>query len=145
MSKQDSVNVEVNEVADHLDISRQTRRQRIANRRANRAAGGLGWIAGALLIAIGVLLLLQTSGLLPPLTNWWALFLLLPAVGCFSAALGVYRRDGSRRTGESLGLLVAGLLFTGLAAVFFFELNIAIYGPIFMIVAGLLLLLRLLV
>ena len=96
-------------------------------------------MAGALLLAIGVLYMLQVLGLLPPFSNWWAMFLLLPALGCFSAAIGAYRRH-ENWAGQALGLVIAGLLFVGLAAVFFFDLDIRWFGPLFLIVAGILLL-----
>jgi CubicO group peptidase (beta-lactamase class C family) len=62
----------------------------------NRQAGGLGWIAGLVFVAVGVLYLLQQFDILPTFANWWALFLLLPGVGVLSAALGAYRRSGGQ-------------------------------------------------
>jgi hypothetical protein len=119
---------------------RQERLERRAARRAGRQAGGVNWLIGFVLIAFGVLFLLVNAGILPALTNWWALFMLLPAVGVFSAALGAYRRNGGHWTPEVTGLLVGGLLFVALTAVFLFELNYGLLVPLFLIAAGLLLL-----
>ncbi|MBE2222608.1 MAG: hypothetical protein IAF02_13760 [Anaerolineae bacterium] len=119
---------------------RQERRERRAVRRADRQAGGWGWISGLILIAIGLFYLLQPTGFLPNFTNWWALFLLLPAVGVLSAALGAYRRNGGQWTGEVTGLFLGGLLFLGITAVFLFNLDFSWFTPLFLIAAGLLLL-----
>ena len=102
---------------------RQERQEHRAQRRADREAGGLGWMAGLVLIAIGVLYLLHDAGILPTFTNWWAFFLLLPGLGTLSAALGAYQRNGRHWTGEVTGLFVGGLLFVGLTAVFLFNLS----------------------
>ncbi|MBK8905270.1 MAG: hypothetical protein IPM53_29075 [Anaerolineaceae bacterium] len=119
---------------------REERIERRAERRADRQAGGLGWFAGLVLIAIGVLYLLHDYGVLPTLTNWWALFLLLPGLGTLSAAIGAYRRNGGQWTMEVTGPFIGGLLFVGMTAVFLFELNYSWLWPLFLIAAGLLLL-----
>lgn len=116
------------------------RQERRAARRADRQAGGLGWIGGLVLIGIGMLYLLRDYGVVPTLTNWWALFLLLPGLGTLSAALGAYRRNGGQWTLEVTGPFIGGLLFLGLTAVFFFELNYGWLWPLFLIAAGILLL-----
>lgn len=119
---------------------RQERRQRRAERRADRQAGGLGWMAGFVFITIGVLYLLHEFGVIPTLTNWWALFLLLPGLGTLSAAIGAHQRNGGQWTMEVTGPLLGGLLFVGMTAVFLFELNYSWLWPLFLIAAGLLLL-----
>jgi hypothetical protein len=122
------------------DSGRQERLARRAARRADRQAGGASWLIGFLFIAIGTLFLLANAGIIPALTNWWALFMLLPAVGVLSAALGAYRRNGGHWTPEVTGLLVGGLLFVALTAVFLFGLNYGLLVPLFLIAAGMLLL-----
>lgn len=119
---------------------RQGRYARRAMRRVDRQVGGLRWLVGFVLIAIGVLYLLSNTGLIPAFANWWALFLLLPAAGIFSAALGAYHRNGERWSPQVSGLLISGLLFTGLTAVYFFGLSYGWLVPLFLIAAGLLLL-----
>ena len=120
--------------------SRQERIERREERRAARRAGALGWIAGLILIVIGALYLLQDFGILPEFTNWWALFMLLPAVGTLSAALGGYRRNGGHWTPEVTAPFLAGLLFLDITAVFLFNLNYDWLWPLFLIAAGLFLL-----
>jgi hypothetical protein len=119
---------------------RQERIARRAERGASRHAGGLGWLAGLILIAIGVLYLLNVLGILPEMTNWWALFLLLPAAGLLSAALGAFRRDGGSWTPAMVGPLLGSMLLAGLSAAFLFDFDYGWLWPLFLIAGGLLLL-----
>ena len=130
----------LDETQNEYNSRRQERIERRAERRADRQAGGLGWFGGLVLITIGVLYLLHDYGVLPTLTNWWALFLLLPGLGTLSAAIGAYRRNGGQWTMEVTGPFIGGLLFLGLTAVFLFDLNYSWLWPLFLIAAGLLLL-----
>lgn len=117
---------------------RSARIERRSARRADRRAGG--WVWGVLLIALGALFMLQNAGYLTSLSNWWALFILLPAFGSFSTGWGAYQRNGGEWTREAFGPMLAGLLLLGLTAVFFFGLNLSLFGPLLLIGAGLLLL-----
>ena len=129
---------QMNDAPESRVRRRQTRRARIEERRANRQAGGLGWLAGLVLIGIGVLYLLYEFGYVAAFSNWWALFLLLPGVGTFSAALGAYRRNGGQWTAAVTIPFVCGLFFLGLTAVFLFDLNYTWLWPLFLIATGLL-------
>lgn len=135
--------VETVEPDDNMGVyttGRQRRRARRAALRADRAAGGWGWVSGLLLIGLGALFLLQNYGFFTEFSNWWALFLLLPAAGSFSAARGTYQREGSQWTQRSIGLLLSTLLILGLMVVFLFNLNLSFFGPVLLIGAGLLVL-----
>jgi O-antigen/teichoic acid export membrane protein len=139
----DYINFEKNtDLENRVASRRQERRERRATRRADTESGGLGWLAGLVLIAIGTLYLLSDFDILPELTNWWALFMLLPGIGTLSAALGAYRRNGGHWTPAVTGPFLAGLLFVGVTFVFLFELNYSWLWPLFLIAAGLLLLFR---
>lgn len=133
MSKEEKFEQMVAEKDDYV-----SRRQARRERRADRQRGGLGWLAGLVLIAIGAFYFLYEFGYVPALTNWWALFLLLPGVGTLSAALGAYRRNGGQWTTEVTLPFIAGLFFMGLTAVFLFDLNYNWLWPLFLIAAGLL-------
>jgi hypothetical protein len=111
---------------------RTDRAQRRAERRAAREGGA--WIGGVILIGLGVIFLLQNAGMLA-LQNWWALFILIPAVGSFGAAYTEARRSG-RFNARARGSVVAGLVFTAVAAVFLFNLNFSLLLPAILIVAG---------
>ena len=117
-------------------LSRHEERQR---RREERWAGRGGWhrgswMTGGILILLGIIFLLQNMGL-AFLSNWWALFILLPAFGSFAAAWRTYQEAG-HLTGASRGSLIAGVVFTLIAAIFLFNLSWTILGPAVLIMAG---------
>jgi hypothetical protein len=62
--------------------------------RERRSEQRAGWIFGLVLIVVGSVFLLQNWGLPVLIGNWWALFILIPAIGAFTAAWTVYRQDG---------------------------------------------------
>lgn len=120
--------------------ARQKRVARRAERRAGRQAGGMGWLVGVVLIAIGLVYLLTNSGIMSNLTNWWALFLLIPAAAILSAAVGAYRHNGGQWTMAVVGPLLGSLLLAGLSAALLFGFDYGWLWPLFLIAAGFLLL-----
>ena len=139
MSVQDKTEETV-ERQDGRYSRRQARRARRAELRANRYAGGLGWLVGLILVVIGGLYLLNELGFMTELTNWWALFLLVPAVVILSTALGAFRRNGGRWTPAVVFPLLGSLLLAGLTAAFLFGFDYGWLWSLFLIGAGLLLL-----
>ena len=111
---------------------RAERRARREERRAARAGGA--WLIGATLIVLGLLFMLQNAGALQ-LNNWWALFILLPAIGSFATAYGSYRSQG-RLTAAGRGALIGGLVLTAIAAFFLFDLAWGKLWPLLLILAG---------
>jgi hypothetical protein len=96
------------------------------------------WVGGLVLVVIGILFLLQNLnivGPLPLLRNWWALFILIPAVGAFYR-VGQDIQSNGRLTGLGRGSLVSGLVLGFLSAIFLFDLNWSVIWPIFLIIAG---------
>lgn len=118
---------------------RRRRREQRAAARAGRLDAG-GWLSGLLLVALGLLFLAQNAGYFSDFSNWWALFLLLPAAAFFSTALAAYRREDHTWTRETIGPLLGSTLFVGLTAVFLLELDLSLFGPLLLIAGGLLLL-----
>ncbi len=116
-------------------LRRAARAQYRAERRAVRYAGGGALVGGVALIAFGVIIMLQNMGLVQ-LHNWWALFILIPALGSFATAYGLYRTSGGRFNSAVCGSLLGGLVFTTIAAVFLFNLNFSLLLPAVLIVAG---------
>lgn len=109
---------------------------------ARGSRGGSGaWVGGAILVILGLVFLLQNMGIFV-LNNWWALFILLPAIGAFAAAWSNYRDAGNRLTGAARGSLIGGIVLTMVAATFLFGLNWPVVGPILIILAGIGLLLN---
>ena len=97
--------------------------------------GHMPWIGGVVLIALGVIFLLQSLDRLT-LDNWWALFILIPAFGSFSTAWGIYQRNGRKLTRSTTGPITGGLVLTCVAAIFLFGLDIGKFWPVFLILAG---------
>ena len=89
---------------------------------------------GAILILVGIFILLKQYTSFE-LQNWWALFILIPAVGAFGNAWRVYR-SGGRLSMPARASLISGFLLTMVAAIFLLNLNWAILGPVLLILAG---------
>jgi hypothetical protein len=95
-----------------------------------------GWVVGGVLIVLGVLFLVQhVSGF--ALNNWWALFILIPAIGSLVTAFQMYVKNERKFTAASRGPLIGGLLLVALSAVFLFGIPWAWAWPLFVILAGL--------
>jgi hypothetical protein len=121
-----------------------TRAERRAQRRAERR-NEVPWLGAAILIALGAVFLLQNLGIIT-LTNWWALFILIPAGGSFANAWRIYRATGE--WGPAAGPLIGGLIFTALALMFLFNISLGInwgtFWPLLLIAGGIALLLQVL-
>jgi hypothetical protein len=102
--------------------------------RAERRAQSTGWVGGAILLLLGIVLLLQNFGVVYSF-NWWALFILIPAVGAFGAAWAAYRQTG-RLGAAARGSLIGGIVLSMVAVAFLFNLNWALVGPVLLILAG---------
>lgn len=93
------------------------------------------WIVGGALILIGVVFLLRSvTGV--ELNNWWALFILIPALGSLVTAWQMFVRNGRRFTAASRGPLIGGLVLLAISAIFLFSLDWAIAWPFILIIAG---------
>lgn len=108
---------------------------------AKARTGGL--IGALVLIAIGLIFLLQNMGYQLP-GNWWALFLLIPAFFSFAGAWKTFQRAGGVVTMAVVGPLIGGLVLLALAVVFLFDLDInwGLVLPAILIALGLAALLR---
>ena len=95
-------------------------------------------MAGIILIVLGAAFLAQNTGFkIIPLDNWWALFILIPAVGAFAAALRTYRSAGNQWTAPVRSSLLGGIVLTLLVFGFLFSIDWKYFGPILIILAGL--------
>ena len=109
--------------------------QWLQERRQARALRGGSWVWGAILIAAGIFLLLQNLTAFS-LENWWALLILIPAAGAFANSWRVYQ-SSKRLSAPARASLIGGILLTMVAAIFLFNLNWTVVGPILVILAGL--------
>jgi len=104
--------------------------------------GGVpGRIIGAIvLIGLGVIFLLKQYGIdIPLFQNWWAFFILLPAIGAFWTGYTAYQREG-RWTNEARGAIVGGVFIALVAFAFLLQLDWGKIWPLFLIIPGIFLL-----
>jgi hypothetical protein len=94
-----------------------------------------GWIVGLVLIAVGGVFLLQNAGVPVLVGNWWALFILIPAVAAFTAAWSLYQQDG-HFTPRVVGLISGGLVPLTIALIFLFNASFGSAWPILLVVLG---------
>lgn len=94
------------------------------------------WIFGIILTLVGAILLMKNTGVLPHIENWWVLFILIPASAGYSAAFKELRNTGTMQQKTRSGLIFSVLL-TVVAAIFLFQLDIRIFGPMLLILFGL--------
>jgi len=93
------------------------------------------WIVGGVLILIGVVFLLRSvTGV--ELHNWWALFILIPALGSLATAWQMFVRHGRRFSAASRGPLIGGLILLTIAALFLFGIDWTYAWPLLLVVAG---------
>jgi len=91
------------------------------------------WLPGIILIMLGGIFLAE-GYFGTTLRNWWALFILIPAVSTLSVAYGRWR-DGDGE--EATGPFIVGLGFVALTAAFLLDLPIGQLWPVALIVIGL--------
>lgn len=107
--------------------------------RPTRSSGSFNTaLLGLIFILIGVLFVFQQFGKFS-FDNWWALFILLPALGSISTAYGMYRRNGRFHDGVRANLFV-GLIILTVALLFLFNLSWEVFWPLFVLLPGLMVL-----
>jgi hypothetical protein len=103
-------------------------------RRIRRSSGSSIWV-GVFFILLGGIMLLQRLGGYT-LENWWALFILIPAISSLATAAALFRRAGRFNSAVS-GSLFGGLIIGAVAVLFLFNLDWGTYWPIFVLLGGL--------
>jgi hypothetical protein len=93
------------------------------------------WVPGVILIGLGLLFLLNNTTSYA-IDNWWALFILIPAIGSFSKAAEIIRSEGEFNR-QAWGALASGTILTLVASTFLFNLSWGLIWPIFLIIGGL--------
>ena len=92
------------------------------------------WMAGVVLIAIG-LVFLATNVVGFELNNWWSLFILIPAVSNFSSAYANYKQNG-RLEKSGRGSITGGLILSLIAFTFLLNWDWSVIWPLFLIIGG---------
>jgi hypothetical protein len=100
-----------------------------------------GVVFALILIGLGVYFLAHEFLGFELFENWWALFILIPAAGCFGAAWSQHKATGQWR-GAAAGSLLAGVILTTVAVSFLLGLGFGRVWPVLLIVFGISLLLR---
>ena len=90
--------------------------------------------AGIVLVILGIVFLLRQFKI-DFLQNWWALFILIPALGSLSSAWAAWRKSGKFNS-VARSALGGGLVILTVALMFLFSLNWIIYWPLMLIVPG---------
>jgi hypothetical protein len=105
-----------------------------AARRRGGRSDSLVW--GALLVVVGVFLLLRNFEIITTrLHNWWALFILIPAVGSLVDALARLQRAG-RWTVQVSAALLGAVVISLLALTFLLGWDLGRLWPLFLIAGG---------
>ena len=107
----------------------------ITNENGNNQSRFASLLPGFFLILLGLYFLARNiTGFY--LDNWWALFILIPAVNNFSNAMSAMRRDGNLSR-SARGYFFRSLIFVLLVAAFLLSIEFGLIWPIFIILAGL--------
>jgi hypothetical protein len=113
------------------------------NDRQSEEPGRSSWIIGVILIVLGGSFLIQNMGLVSfRFMNWWAFFILIPAIGAFNRALRYYRNANNQFTSQVSGSFLLGVVLSLVAVSFLFNIGWTYFGPILIILAGLGILLK---
>ena len=106
-----------------------------------RSRGRESWIVGAILIVLGVGFLMQNlTGFY--LDNWWALFILIPAIGSFRRGWQAMQNTDGQLSSFARSSFISGLVLTSVAVILLFNLDWVIFGPILLIIVGVAMLLN---
>lgn len=92
------------------------------------------WIGGGILIVVGVVFLLQRMGYSLP-SNWWAIFIAIPAVAALISAWRAYQATGTLN-GPARGGLVSGVILAVIAIALFFSVDLGAIWPVLLILLG---------
>lgn len=93
---------------------------------------------GIVVILVGLLFLAREQGYNLDflwLKNWWALFILIPAVAMYARVLARIRRTG-RFDADAAGTLIGALSTTLVAVLFLLDLGFGKWWPVFVILGG---------
>ena len=112
-----------------------TRHERRARRRASR--GGASASAGIGLVVVGLLFLLQNTGVLVPGLQIWGLLFYVLAVGAATTALARYRTAGNQLTPVVCSGINGALLLAFAGTMFTFNLPWGTLWPLLLIIPGL--------
>lgn len=97
-----------------------------------------GWVFGLVIVFIGALLLARNLGInltIFEYDNWWAIFILLAALGPLSRALRLLVQGGWSMNVANALVSTGAIVMLGL--ILLWDLSIWVWWPVFLIVGGL--------
>lgn len=97
---------------------------------------------GAVVLIVVGIVLLAGQGFGGSLDNWWALFILIPAIGALSTAYRAYQRHNGEFYRDVTGPGITGLILLAVTAIFLFDLSWNLMGGVVVILIGAGMLLR---
>lgn len=100
-----------------------------------------GLVVGLVLVGLGLIFLWQNLFGFQPIQNWWAFFILIPAVSNLTRGWHAYRTTGSLAEGMGRGL-TTGTLLVAIALIFLLGLDFGRWWPALLILLGVSLLLK---
>ena len=105
-----------------------------------RRRGNSSWVIALIFIFMGVVFLLEELNIpiFENLQNWWALFLLIPAIASFGSAWNSFQKHNNQFSSGVMGSLIAGFVLSLIAVIFLFNLEWSFMWPIIFIVIGVL-------
>jgi hypothetical protein len=104
----------------------------------HRRRSSSGLATGLVIIAIGVFFLLNNLGVELPFVryhNWWALFILIAAIGPIGQAVQHYRTSG-RLDSTVIRHLLSATTIIVVALLFLLDLRWDLWWPVFLIIGG---------
>lgn len=105
-----------------------------------RSKGSPNFWMGLIFILGGIIILLNQADLLPVQLNWWALFIMLPAVMTLKGAYNRFRANGNQPTPDVLVSGLVGIFMGGLSISLLldaaWDFNWSLLWPLMLIVIG---------
>jgi O-antigen/teichoic acid export membrane protein len=92
-------------------------------------------VLGSVLILVGLFFLTRSWIGFDLDWNWWALFILIPAVGSLNQVRGTYQAQG-RLTEAARGPLIVSMVLFFVTAFLLFDLSWGLLWPLFLILFG---------
>lgn len=105
---------------------------------AKKTPSSNGWALGVAIIAIGAILLARNLGIdffFLEFDNWWAIFILLAAIGPLQHAYSTFMREGFTNPVANSLVTTGAIVFVAL--LFLMDLSFMVWWPVFVIIGGL--------
>lgn len=116
----------------------ETKPSSIPSKEAKKQSSNNNWALGVAIVAIGGVLLARNLGVdffFLNFHNWWAIFILLAAIGPLQHAFTTFRREGF--TSAVANSLVSAGAIVFVALIFLLDLSFTVWWPVFVIIGGL--------